>query len=215
MKKITLALLLFLGSVSLFAQDDFETERSSDEFKTIFREEKGDLFISGFGGPLMYFSAIDDNFAHLMGGGGGVIVNSFFFGGYGVGLTTPIDYKEYDGVTPETIRYMVEYGHGGLWAGVILGRKRPLHLSISSQFGWGAISKRQYAVSDIEAVNTEAIFVVTPIAELEMNFSHFFKMGIGANTSIVRGNGITRTPYSSWDFLKPSVYLAFKFGFFN
>ena len=162
----------------------------------------------------MTFGAIGNDFAHMMGGGGGIQVNNLFFGGYGVGLTTPMDYKKAEDEI-RTYSTSLEFGHGGLWAGIIIARKKPIHLSLSSQFGWGKIEQRLDSEYGLEPVTSEEVFVITPIAELEMNFSHFFKVGIGTSTSLVRGRGITYTPYERKDFLKPSVYLSFKFGWFN
>ncbi|MBN1949607.1 MAG: hypothetical protein JW801_00285 [Bacteroidales bacterium] len=215
MKNLIFILLFLFARIALFAQDEYTGGETDREFETVFHREKGDLFISGFGGPQMAFSAIGDNFAHYMGGGGGVIVNNFFFGGYGVGLTTPVVYKNSASTSDiPGIRYNIEFGHGGLWTGFILARKRPVHLSVSTQFGWGEISQVEYSY-DYDPISSESVFVLTPIIELEMNLSHFFKVGIGGSTSLVSGNGIIQTPYEVSDFLKPSVYLTFKFGWFN
>jgi hypothetical protein len=208
MKKLTIIMLFFVVGYALHAQDD--------EFKTIFnRQENKPLRISGFGGPMMTFTTVGDKFAHMMGGGGGIMINSFFFGGYGLGMTTPITYKGYENVQPGERGYTLQFGHGGFWTGYILASKKPVHMSISSLIGWGDISridKSDYVNS--EPAETNAIFVVTPIAELELNFSKFFKLGIGSTVSFVMGPGVDNTPYTSRDFAKPSVFLSFKFGWF-
>jgi hypothetical protein len=209
MKKLSILLIIVLIGNLLAAQDE--------EFKTIFDKNKDkQLRISGFGGPMMTFTAIGNNFAHMMGGGGGVIINNFFFGGYGLGMTTPITYKGYENTDPGQTSYNLQFGHGGFWTGYIIGPRKPLHLSISSLIGWGDISQVDKTDSyTIGEQSAEMVFVVTPIAELEMNFSKFFKLGIGSSVSFVMGPGIDYTPYTTGDFAKPSVYLSFKFGWFN
>ena len=150
-----------------------------------------------------------------MGGGGGIMINNFFFGGYGLGMTTPITYKGYENVQSGEKSYNLEFGHGGFWTGYIVGSNKPLHLSVSALAGWGDISrveKQDYYNPASEENN--AVFVVTPIAELEMNFSKFFKLGIGSSVSFVMGPGIDNTAYATRDFAKPSVFLSFKFGWF-
>ena len=183
-------------------------QAQDQEFKTIFqRDPDKPVFISGFGGPMMVFTSIDGHFAHLMGGGGGVIINNFFFGGYGLGLTTSIPAKD-------ATDYNLEYGHGGLMCGVILGSNRPVHLSVSSLFGWGNISGSDPQNLAFDLVSYP-VFVVTPVVEVELNFSRFFKLGAGTSMSFVNGEGIEQTPYTVRDFAKPSVFLSFKFGWFN
>jgi hypothetical protein len=199
MKRLTFLILCFIVGYALHAQDD--------EFRTILGNKP--LKISGFGGPMMTFTAVGNNFAHMMGGGGGVMINSFFFGGYGLGMTTPITYKGEQS-------YNLQFGHGGFWAGYTLGSKKPVHVSISSLAGWGDITMADKEEPDnVELQSTENIFVVTPIAELELNFSRFFKLGVGSSMSFVMGPGIDDTSYTASDFAKPSVFLSFKFGWFN
>jgi hypothetical protein len=181
-----------------------------DEFKTIFKEKDGNnLRITGFGGPMMAFTFVGDDFIHMMGGGGGAIIGNAFFGGYGCGSTNAPAFKYDD-------QYTMKFGHGGLWFGYIFGFNRPVHLSLSAQTGWGNITQRiKLGEDEFEDVQKNSVFVLTPIAELEFNFSRFFVLGLGTSISYVSGTGISNTPYTANDFLKPSLYLTFKFGWFQ
>ncbi len=178
-----------------------------EEFKTIFQRGNRPLMVSGFGGPMMQFTSVGNNFAHMMGGGGGVMINSFFFGGYGLGLTTPVPYKSEPA-------HDLEFGHGGFWFGFILGSNRPVHLSLSALAGWGNITERDPDIIGLDEITSQPVFVVTPIAEVELNFSRFFKVGAGTSVSFVNGPGVDRTTYSFRDFARPSMFLSFKFGWF-
>ncbi|MBA7673619.1 hypothetical protein ES703_81822 [subsurface metagenome] len=132
-----------------------------------------------------------------------------FFGGYGFGKTNKTFYKYND-------QYSLNYGHGGFWFGYIIGQNRPVHLSLSVQTGWGNISRGiDLDDGDFESIESNPVFVITPIAEIELNFSRFFKLGIGSSVSYVTGSGITGTAYTTKDFFKPSIYLSFKFGWFH
>lgn len=208
MKKLTFILVLLIVGYNLSAQDD--------EFRTIFQKDERSVKISGFGCPMMAFTGVGNSFAHMMGGGGGVIINNFFIGGYGMGMTTPITYKGYEHIDPGETSYYLGFGHGGFWTGYIFNSKKPIHLSLSTLIGWGEIAQvdKELDYSEYELQNGEMIFVVTPVAEIELNFSKFFKLGIGSSLSFVMGPGIDETPYTTSDFLKPSVFLSFKFGWF-
>ena len=200
MKKLII-LFCLLVPVFLYAQDE---DNGGDDFQTIFSGK--DLKVSGFGGPLMSFTSIDNNFAHMMGGGGGVIINNFFFGGYGMGLTTEIQFESGE-------EELLEFGHGGLWFGFIMNSKKAIHPSIHVRTGWGAISKYNpddYGIDDYDA---DEIFVVTPTLELEANISRFFKLGAGGSYTFLYGS--TTPEYPNEYFNKPSVFLSFKFGWFQ
>jgi hypothetical protein len=155
--------------------------------------------ISGMGGPIMSFSSIDGQFAHMMGGGGGVLLGDLFLGGYGMGLTNPITAGGID----------TEFGHGGFWAGYSFMGKRSFHPVLSAQMGWGSITQ----VDDHTPLfPSDGVFVVNPAIELEMNFTRFFRLGIGAHYRLVSGVN-TRTLTNS-DFSGPGVFMTFKFGWF-
>ena len=202
MKKY-LVLLLGICYVSYCTAQD-------DEFRTIFRnKDNKHLKISAFGGPLMGFTSVGNDFCHMMGGGGAIMVGNTFFGGYGMGKTNSTAYKN----DPS---YDLSYGYGGLWMGYVLAPNAPVHLSISGQMGWGAVSKAsKYPDGTLENIESQPIFVLTPIAELEFNFSRFFKLGAGVSYNYVTGDGITQTPYTMSELSKPLLFMSFKFGWFH
>lgn len=203
MKRVVLFILISLTSLHISkAQED-------DEFKTIFqKKEDKRIKVTGFGGPMMAFTAVEKDFVHMMGGGGAILVGNTFFGGYGMGKTNNTTYKYNE-------EYNLGYGYGGLWFGYIIGAYKPVHLAISAQMGWGNISQNpDIPDTDVEPVSSESIFVLTPIVELEMNFSRFVRIGLGGSVNYVTGTGITRTSYTTSDFLKPAITLSFKFGYF-
>ena len=205
MKKLIWFIIISLVSSHII----FGQNESDDEFKTIFqKKENKKIKVTGFGGPIMSFTAVGQDFAHMMGGGGAILVGNTFFGGYGMGKTNKTSYK-YDE------DFNLGFGHGGLWFGYIIGPYKPVHLTISVQTGWGSVSRNPDIPDvDVDPVSSESIFVLTPIAELELNFSRFVRLGIGGSVSYVSGPGITDTHYTTNDFLKPAITLSFKFGYF-
>lgn len=212
MKKLVLVFVALFYIAISFAQDD--------DFQTIFGDE--DFSISGFGGPFMSFGTVTGEFAHMMGGGGGIILNNkVLFGGYGLGKTTRIPINEnkidatafanayLDGNESRIANMELDFGHGGLFAGYVLNGNAPIHPILMVNFGWGSV-----AVADNQDFpeHTDNIFVLNPVLELEMNITQFFRVGIGANYTLV--TGVNTIGYKDGDFSSPGASLSFRFGWF-
>ncbi len=170
------------------------------DIQTLF---SGSTRISGFGGPLMSFTTVNGTFAHMMGGGGGVLLGDFFLGGYGEGLTNQI---LIDGDR-------LDFGHGGFWTGYSFMANRPFHPTLSAQIGWGNAREGEF---DQSTYTTDNVFVFNPALELEMNFTHFFRLGIGVHYRLVTGVDpqMHLEPISNADLSGPGAMLTFKFGWF-
>lgn len=199
-------IVLFCMLISL----PFLVKAQDEGFETIGKgKENGKVKVSGFAGPAMAFTSIDGTFAHMMGGGAGVIINNFFLGGYGMGKTTEMVYKN----DPS---YVMTYGHGGFWLGYTFKPNKAIHPVVHTQLGWGSIGKRPKDFDfETDPTNIDRVFVVCPTFELEMNFSHFFKVGAGVNYSFVYNTGSAISPYTFDDFSNAGVFLSLKFGWFK
>jgi hypothetical protein len=206
MKKEIIFLSFLIIPLLASAQDE--------EFKTIFHKKGEGFKISGFAAPIMNFTAIDNDFVLMMGGGCGVMLGNVFLGGYGVGKTNETPYNS--NIENDDNKYNLGMGHGGFWFGYIIRPKKAIHLSLSSQIGWGAISKKQKLPEDENiTIESHSITVITPIIEVEYNISRFLKIGTGATWAYVSGSRLSETNYTSKDLSKPSFFLSFKFGWFN
>lgn len=199
MRKLSLICAFLTIAVISYCQDEYETIGSGT----------GKVKVSGFIGPIMEFTKIDGQFAHMMGGGGGVIINNFFFGGYGMGKTTEMTYRG------ESSNNMT-FGHGGFWLGYTFKHNKAIHPVIHTQIGWGRIGKTPKDEDiELEEEFGDRVFVIVPTFELEMNFSRFFKLGAGVNYQFVYNTGEQYSPYTSSDFASPGVFLSLKFGWFK
>ena len=155
--------------------------------------------ISGFGGPIMSFTSINGEFAHMMGGGAAVLLGDFFIGGYGEGLTNSI--------TAGGNR--IKLGHGGFWTGYSFMASKAVHPAISTQLGWGSITQTD---DNHYHLSSDNVFVINPTLELEMNFTKFFRLGVGANYRFV--NGVNTSNLTNADLSGLGAFLSFKFGWF-
>lgn len=177
------------------------------EYKTLVDFEEAR--ISGQGGPFMQFTALDGEFAHMMGGGGAILLGDFWFGGYGLGLTNRVgvDQAKFQDYTIDD-RFNVS--HGGFWMGYSLFGDYPVHVALSTLVGWGQISVSRDSYYNIYQ---DGVFVVCPTVEVELNLTQFFRMGVGASYNLF--TFVDNIPgYRASDFSAPGGFLSFKFGWF-
>lgn len=186
MRKLFLVVYLFIvGCLQSFSQ---EAQPPQPQF--LFSPDK-DIRFSGFGGPLVEFSNVDDAFGVFVGGGGAAIINqTFFFGGYGMGLVS--DQPRYSiHLSNENIAFdnlRPQIGHGGLWLGYIHQSHKIMHWALSAKIGWGGISYTRGNYENlVDELGTDGIFVFTPQAELEVNLFTWFKLNLGVGYRYVAG----------------------------
>ncbi len=208
MKKIVFSLLLMFIVFISSAQFDSETV-AIDEFpddnnvQTVMNSIRIKR-ISGFGGPMMSFTTVNGEFAHIMGGGGGIILNNLFLGGYGEGITNTLNIGGSAYLTD------FDFGHGGFWIGYEIGHKMIIHPVISTRIGWGSIT----GYNEIESKEvSDNFFVLIPTVSAEINFTRFFKINVGAEYrrtfNVNNLNGLDDDNFSSI-----GVHLNFLFGWF-
>lgn len=197
MIKILAAFIGVLIAVASYSQD------KNDEYKTIFGDDPSE--VSGFGGFDMQFSSLGGNFALGAGGSGGVLINNqIAFGGFGMGSTLDNTYEVDNNTYKNT-----SIGVGGLMLGYILNSKSPIHPSFFLQTGWGGVN-----LSDNNRQLTDNVFVLNPSVKIELNFTRYFKMAIGAHYQFTMGVN-KFDALSNSDFSGPGGNLSFIFGWFN
>lgn len=203
-KNVFLFILGVLFSFPVLAQD-----KQGQEEENLFNSVSFSN-VSGFGGLMIQFAELNDEVAVFTGTGGGILINQqFYFGGYGIGMDTEHEYA----TEIDSIRNQVDYGHGGFWIGYINKPYKLIHWGISSKMGWGKMflyEKNNYDNS----IAKELVFVVTPQAEVEINFTKWFKLNTGIGYKLV--SGIDKSSiYDEKDFNGPYAMISFLFGGFG
>ncbi len=180
---LTIAILLATASPSL-AQE-----------RTLIR---GGFESGGFGAPVVKFSQLDSEFALFVGGRGGWIINhTFVLGAGGYGLVNDIDTNG-DGVRD------LELGYGGFELEYINSSEDLIHFTAYLLIGGGGLSG--------VAVNEEAVFVLEPALNGELNVTDYFRFHAGAGYRWVSGvdnPGIEGSDLSSF-----YAQVTLKFGTF-
>lgn len=203
--KCRLILLALLAtSASVFAQDEPSKQDKSSEatYQTIFNPEK--VRISGFGGPFMNFTTVDEKYGNFLGLGGGLTLNEFFFGLFGMGMTNRIRAHE------EVEGEFLQLDHGGFWTGYSFAAHSAIHPAFHIKTGWGLL--RTVNDQDKDQVS-DNYFVLSPALELEFNFAPFLKAVMGMNYNLYYG--IELSGYDNNALNALGGHIAFKFGDFD
>jgi hypothetical protein len=195
-----------------------------------------EIIVSGFGGPLVGFSTVLNEFAVTTAGGGAALFNqTFFIGGYGEGLATEHFLRELSIYNPlsETNHYydkmQVTFGHGGLWLGYIHNHFRLVHFGASAKAGVGGIGLTYpgFGMDRRNMLDTDVVFVFTPQIEMEVNLFPWMKMNFGVGYRLVtrinntydfrqpNGEIVQCDYFESGDFNSPAFTIGILFGGFT
>jgi hypothetical protein len=188
MKRIPSLLVLFLALASSAAAQE--------------RTLLGRGFHSGgFGGPVVKFSEVDGDFAVFVGARGGWIINhTLVLGVGGYGLVNDI---EIEPGLPEP--WYIEFGYGGVELEYINSSNSLIHFTIYLLIGGGGLSTSLPG-------DEEAVFVMEPAANIELNVTSYFRLCVGGAYRYVTA---IRMPIFDDEDLSGAVgVMTFKFGAF-
>lgn len=230
-----LFLVVFVLGISFTSS----AQENDDGFQTLFKQN-GKTSVSGFGGLIMEFSNVDEQFAFSMGAQGAALFNqSFFIGLYGQGVVNMPNYTYPQPPLEIELDQSILFFHGGFYTGFVFYPNKPIHFGLSSKFGWGGISLYDNYYDNnyyypprgyypYQEYHVDMVFVVTPQIEAEFNITNWFKFNMGLGYRFVSGvdgtydsfdssTGITtEVPYfDSNDFDNMTFSLGFYFGWFK
>lgn len=194
MKKF-LVLILILAVTPLMAQE-----------QTLL---SGDIKSGGFGGPVIKFTQLNDEFGLMVGGRGGWIINRVFvIGGGGYGLTNDIEVKNINSDSAQCL----DLGYGGLELEYIAASNKVIHFSVQSLFGAGGVNYRDQESRQVNSPDGDAFWIIEPGLNLMLNVTTFFRIGFGASYRIIAD--VDLDDLNNADLSGLSAVLTFKFGEF-
>jgi hypothetical protein len=206
---LCLAFCLITGVTGLFAQ------READSTKYLLSDEN---IFTGFGGPFVEFSSVNQEFAVSLGAGAALLIDQkVYIGGYFEGIAT----NHYMGAGRETPRISLE--HGGIWMGYVYKPQKAIHGGFSLKLGWGEIDLSGNGLDNALYENNDyrdRIFAIIPQAEVEFNMTRWFKINVGVGYRIVAGIDATYMDmeeqvvdfYNKGDYNSPVGTVTFIFG---
>jgi hypothetical protein len=209
MKKLLFLSLLFFAAAAnlLFAQEQKTLFGSIEDF-------------GGYGGPMMQFTSIDGEFGFMMGGGGAALFNrKFILGGYGLGLTNPINRSITLAGATEATPALVNIGHGGFILGYVLNSEQMLHFGLSTLAGWGSVSYTNPTNNSPIYLNGRdriRFFNLNPSLNVELNLTKFMRLEAGVGYRMLLGyNPSSNVGLTSNQLGGLTTSLTFKIGWFQ
>lgn len=185
---------------------------SFNSIRSIHKEPKDETLIRGkldiglYGGPIVKFTELNDDFAILVGGRGGFVFNhSFVIGGEGYGLVNDIEFDD----LPPLRDQLLAFGYGGVFFEYINRPHKIVHLSIHSLIGGGSLCYENYYYG---YWYDDVFFIAEPGVDLMLNITDHFRMGIGGSYRFV--TGVNSSGLRDADIRGPAGSLTFKFGHF-
>jgi hypothetical protein len=168
----------------------------------------GELESGGFGGPVVKFTQIDEQFGLLVGGRGGWIMNHKFilgFGGYGLVNQFDSDFI-FEG---ELLPLMM--GYGGFEMEYIYLSDNLIHASVYLLLGGGGLTFKEY--NDWNSLKvSDNFWIAEPAVNLEINIAKFFRISAGVGYRFV--SDVNLGSLTNSDIAGFEGVLTFKFGKF-
>ncbi|MRR21645.1 hypothetical protein EG830_01530 [bacterium] len=213
MKKILLIVSLILSvSGILLSQEVTDEQKKPRQMMTL---TGPDHTGGGYGAFTAGYSTIQDRHAYEFGFRGMWVVNhSIAMGFGGTGFANQAMYNSSSGSDN-----FLTGGYGGFIIEPIIAPMYPVHIAFPILIGGGGIS---YVETDWEEFDnfvtaTDFFMLIQPGAEIELNVTRFFRIGMGATYRLPTDFNATttETPELSPQDLKGFTYsLSFKFGRF-
>ena len=170
--------------------------------------------VSGFGGPIVEISSLENEV--IVSGGGGLALlldQTFFVGLYGLGTVKSLEQSvaEYPEVD-------MAFGHGGLWLGYIHQSQRLLHAGLSLKMGGGGAvlasrERNEFIFEEENKIDEDGFFVLTPQAEIELNVAPWMKINASVGYRYV--SGVQIQYLDEKDFKSVVGNVGFYFGWFK
>lgn len=144
--------------------------------------------ISGFGGPFLEISSIDNKANPSMGAELALLIDQkFFIGCYGIGTKTSVK-----NILPEYQEAYLSFVHRGFWIGYINSSNQIVNVGFNLKVGGGELDLYKgdsYACFSDEKnkIDEDGLFVLTPEANIDFNIATWMKATLGLGYRYVSG----------------------------
>lgn len=168
----------------------------------------GHFHSGGYGGPVWRLGLVNGKVGLFSGGRGGWIINhAVALGGGGYSLVLDV---ETDEVSTDGKPLYLHLNYGGFEVEYIHKSNKVIHWTIHTTIGSGTVKLREHDPKEV--TESDRFFMVEPSFNMDVNVSHWFRIGVGGSYRLAMGvdlSGITSSNVSG-----PSGLIILKFGIF-
>ncbi len=192
MKKVGLIISFMLIMANMNAQD----QQTSTSF-------------SGYGGPFVSATQINDDLHLLIGGKGGVVINhKYAFGGLGYGMVYPTDFNGNDLSGNTNASLQKSFGAGGVFFEYIHNSGDLVHFTIPVNLMAGEMGI--YEDDGETEIESSGLFIIEPGISLDLNVAETFTPSLYVSYRFALGSSLENI--EDEDISGLNVGLIFKFG---
>ena len=166
MKKLSLIISILFIITSVYAQETFTTN-----------ESQSNTSISGFGGPMLGVTQLNNGLGLAIGGKGGAVFNKrFAFGGLGYGMVNTLEFigDDLSGNTNATLQ--MTCGAGGIFFEYILNKGDLLRFSIPVNIMAGGVNI--YDFDKENEIESSAFFIIEPGFNIDIKVSNSYTQSL-------------------------------------
>lgn len=202
MKKAITLLIFLLIAMPVLAQEQTLISRHIES--------------GGFGGPVVKFTQIKDQFGLLVGGRGGWIINhTLVLGGGGYGLFNKI--PTVPSVQGDADSLYLNMGYGGFELGFVFNSNKLIHMAFQTLIGAGGVSHTNWTAGWVwndedKGYESDSFFIMEPSVDIVLNVTSFFRIAAGFSYRYI--SGVDLSDISDSDLSGFSGQIILKFGSF-
>ena len=162
--------------------------------------------IGGYVSPELRMTAVNGDFAMLMGGRGGLIINHKWVigaGGWSVINNLKLN-KNNQNLTQLNMKY------GGVFLAYIFTPEHPIHFGLDLLLGGGKASIKE--IDSTREISLDRFFAIEPGASVILTVSQYVRVSLGANYRFISQANLENIGNS--DLSGPALHGTIKFGLF-
>lgn len=212
--RIFLAAIMAIGFISF----TFGQERSTEEFRTLFRNSDKKVSHGGYAAITVGYTQIDKKDVMTLGGRAGWLIDHHVT--IGLAGTAFMNSIYVDGFWPEDQGFEEGYylvgGYGGLFVEPIIAPNSPIHVSFPILIGGGGLALNEetwhnydWEYDYYEPFDWDSYFVFEPGVEIELNVVKFFRVAFGASYRLTSNMHMAYVPKDLMNGFNANVSLKF------
>lgn len=167
--------------------------------------------LSGFGGPMIQITSLDEESAVMIGAGAALLVSQrFYIGGYGMVMASPIERPlVFPGQLGQDLT--INFNQFGIWLGYIVNPDNKVQVTMNSHVGFGSLNPQELNQSD-------RVYILSPHTGLQYAAVEWLRVELSAGYRVVgnvNNSQVISQLFTNQSLSAPFAGLTLRFGGFR